>query len=233
MNFSFSVVIPSYNGKEFLRKTLLALRQSNIQPIRYIVVDDFSSDGTSEIVRTEFPEVMLIRNDKNLGPTASRNRGAKMAEGEYLIFMDNDILVRRDSISNLLSFLSNTKDAGMAGGMLINEQGKNISYNMGGPLGSGFLNDYSRSIPVGWIIESFTAARKSLFNKLGGFDEDYFMFGEGPDLSERMRKLGFKTYFVHDAVADMMEGHTHPQWKRRIWLFLSFWRFFLKHRLWR
>jgi len=227
----FSVVIPSYNGKEFLRKTLLALRQSNIQPIRYIVVDDFSSDGTSEIVRTEFPEVMLIRNDKNLGPTASRNRGAKLAEGDYIVFMDNDILVRHDSILNLLLFLSRTKNAGMVGGALMNQKGEHILYNMGSRLGSGFIEIYDHSTLVGWIIESFIAVRKNVFEELKGFDEDFFMFGEGPDLSERMRKIWLKTYFVHDAVVDMLEGHTHPQWKRKMWSLLQFPKFYRKHGL--
>ncbi|OGF69542.1 hypothetical protein A3H65_01130 [Candidatus Giovannonibacteria bacterium RIFCSPLOWO2_02_FULL_45_14] len=230
MNEKFSVVIPSYNGKEYLRKTLLALRKSTVQTLRYIVVDDFSHDGTFQMLKKEFPEVFAIRNEKNLGPTMSRNRGAKEAEGEYIIFMDNDILVREDSLKKLLSFLTKTRDAGMVGGKLINEEGKNVFYNMGN-IFHGFISIYDKSIPVGWIIESFIAVRRDLFEKLGGFDEDYFMFGEGPDLSERMRKEGYKTYFVHDATVNMLEGHTHPKWKRRIWLWSASWKFFVKHRL--
>ncbi|OGF51560.1 hypothetical protein A3I27_01665 [Candidatus Giovannonibacteria bacterium RIFCSPLOWO2_02_FULL_43_11b] len=230
MSEKFSVVIPSYNGKEFLRKTLLALRKSNVQPLRYIVVDDYSSDETSEMLKKEFPEIKLIRNEKNLGPTASRNRGAKKAEGEYIVFTDNDILVRDDSLKKLFSFLTKTRDAGMVGGKLINEEGKSVFYNMGN-IFRGFISIYDKSIPVGWIIESFIAVRRDLFEKLGGFDEDYFMFGEGPDLSERMRKEGYKTYFVHDAIVNMREGHTHQKWKRRAWLWVASWKFFVKHRL--
>lgn len=230
MNPKFSIVTPAYNGKEFLRKTAFALRKSIVQPLRYIVVDDYSSDGTSEMLKKEFPEVVVIHNDKNLGPTVSRNQGAREADGDYLIFMDNDILVREDSLKKLLSFLTKTEDAGMVGGKLINKEGKSVFYNMGN-IFRGFISDYSSSIEVGWIIESFIAVRRDLFEKLGGFDEDYFMFGEGPDLSERMRKEGYKTYFVHDAIVDMLEGHTHPKWKRRIWLWAAIWKFFIKHRL--
>lgn len=169
----FSIIIPSFNGKEFLRKTLSALRKSNAKPLRYIVVDDYSSDGTSDMVQNEFPEVILIKNSKNLGPTASRNRGAKQAEGEFLVFMDNDVLVRENSIERLLIFLSATNNAGMVGGKSISDKGEALFYNMGGKLGSGFIQKYDASIEVGWIIESFIAVRKNLFNKLGGFDEDF------------------------------------------------------------
>ncbi len=228
---AFSVVIPSFNGKEFLRKALLALKKSNAQPLRYIVVDDASRDGTSEMLEKEFPEVLAIRNEKNLGPTASRNRGAKQAEGECIVFMDNDILVRENSLEKLLLFLIHTSDAGMVGGALMNKKGEHILYNMGGRLGSGFIKIYDHSMSVGWIIESFIAVRKNVFEELKGFDEDFFMFGEGPDLSERMRKAGFTTYFVHDAVVDMLEGHAHPQWKRKMWSLLQFPKFYRKHGL--
>lgn len=226
----FSIVIPTYNGREFLRKTLLALKKSALQPIRYIVVDDFSSDGTADMVKRKFPEVMLIRNEKNLGPTASRNNGAKKAKGDFVVFIDNDVLVREDSIQKLLDFLIKTQDAGMVGGKSIREDGKIIFYNMGHRF-HGFILRYDQSIPVGWIIESFIAVRKDLFERLGGFDEDYFMFGEGPDLSIRMRKTGYKTYFVHNAVVNTLEGHTHSRWERKIWLVASFWKLLIKHGL--
>lgn len=226
---SFSVVIPSYNGKEFLRGTLLALKKSSVHPLRCIVVDDFSSDGTFEMIKKEFPEVMAIRNEKNLGPTVSRNRGAKEAKGKYIVFVDNDVLVRPDSIRKLLQFLNETRDAGMAGGELIDELGKNIEFNMGGKLGRGFIKRYDANIEVAWIAEGFIAVKKELFEGIHGFDEDFFMTGEGPDLSERMRKVGFKTYFVKGALADLLEGHTHSKFMRKYWGITQFWKFWLKH----
>lgn len=223
---TFSVIIPSYNGKEFLRKTLLALRKSELQPIRYIVVDDFSSDGTFEMIEKDFPEVLVIRNEKNLGPTRSRNIGASEAEGDFLVFIDNDILVREDSITNLLTFLRENPDAGMTGGKLLTENGENIKYNMGGKIGTGPIRKYDKTMPVGWIIESFIALPKKIFEEAGGFNEDYFMFGEGPDLSRRLRKMGYKTYYVKDAKVTTLEGHTHGKLKRKYWLWISFLKYF-------
>ncbi|MEK7178206.1 MAG: glycosyltransferase, partial [Patescibacteria group bacterium] len=194
------------------------------------------------------------------GPTASRNRGAKLALGEYTVFLDNDITVLPDSLERLVSFLDATKDAGMVGGKLLNERGEKIFWNMGlrinfvrqaiGKILYFFLQpflvrskrardflmnfslnywDYGRSIPVGWVIESFIAVRLELLRQVGGFDEQFFMFHEGPDLSERLRKIGYKTYFVHNAMVTMLEGHAHSPAKRKKMFRTSTWRYYRKH----
>jgi len=79
------------------------------------------------------------------------------------------------------------------------------------------------------VIESFIAVRLELFNRLQGFDEQFFMFHEGPDLSERLRKIGYKTYFVHNAVVTMLEGHVHSPAKRKKMFRTSTWRYYRKH----
>ena len=129
--FSFSAVFVSYNGKELLGRSLRALQKSSAVPEKVIVVDDCSSDGTSDMVSRDFPSVVLMRNKKNLGPTASRNRGAREVVSEYIVFLDNDILVRPDSIGNLLAFLAVHPAVGLAGGKLISEHGFPIRWNMG------------------------------------------------------------------------------------------------------
>lgn len=257
---SFSVVIISYNGRDFLRKSLKGFEQSIWRPNKIIVVDDHSSDNTGAMVQKEFPYVEYIYNENNIGPTASRNKGAELALGEYVVFLDNDITIRPDSLERLVSFLDATKDAGMVGGKLLNERGDKIFWNMGhrhnfvrqaiGKILYFFLQpflthstraknflmnfslnywDYGRSIPVGWVVESFIAVRLELFNQLRGFDEQFFMFHEGPDLSERLRKIGYKTYFVHNAVVTMSEGHTHSLAKRKKIFRASTWRYYRKH----
>jgi len=257
---SFSVVIISYNGRDFLRKSLKELEQSVWRPNKIIVVDDHSNDGTGEMVRKVFPYVEYIYNESNTGPTASRNKGTKLALGKYVVFLDNDIMVRPDSLEHLVSFLDATENAGMVGGKLLNERGDKIFWNMGhcpnfirqaigkvlyflfwpflrySTLFKNFLMnfslnywDYDSSIPVGWVIESFIAVRLELFNRLQGFDEQFFMFHEGPDLSERLRKIGYKTYFVHNAVVTMLEGHVHSPAKRKKMFRTSTWRYYRKH----
>lgn len=257
---SFSVVIISYNGRDFLRKSLKGLEQSVWHPNKIIVIDDRSSDDTGAMVQKEFPYVEYIYNENNIGPTASRNRGAQLTLGEYVVFLDNDTIVRPGSLRCLISFLDTTKDAGMVGGKLLNERGEKIFWNMGhnpnfiraavgrilhfflrpflsySTRAKNFLMNYSlnywdcdHSIPVGWVIESFIAVCLEPFRRVRGFDEQFFMFHEGPDLSERLRKIGYKTYFVHNAVATMLEGHTHSPAKRKKMFYVSMWRYYRKH----
>ena len=258
MKADFSVVIISYNGKGFLKRCITFLRRSSLIPQKIIVVDDNSSDGTGEMTKRDFPEVVYVRNEKNLGPSAARNRGAKGAEGKYIVFVDNDILVRGDSIGKLLLFLDSHPEAGIAGGKLITEKGTPMRWNMGWD--PNFLReiggkicrflfrfglkslwfrdfsmsfnlnlwDYDRSIEVDWVAESFMAVGTDLFKRLGGFDEKFFMYFEGPDLSSRARKLGYKTYFVHDAVVDILNGHTHLE-ERNKFFRRSMLRYYLKH----
>ena len=128
---SFSVVIISYNGRDFLRKSLRGLEQSAWRPNKIVVIDDHSGDDTGAMVKKEFPYVEYIYNERNIGPTASRNKGAKLALGEYVAFLDNDIIVRQDSLERLISFLDATEDAGMVGGKLLNERGEKVFWNMG------------------------------------------------------------------------------------------------------
>jgi GT2 family glycosyltransferase len=260
---TFSVVIPTHNGKEYLRRCLNALRQSAVKPEKIIVVDDASTDGTEEMVRNEFPDAKLVRNHTNCGPTASRNRGAQKAEGDFIVFIDNDILVRPASLKQLIDCFRKVPNVGMAGGMLITSRNQPAAYTMG-PRPSmrgakisstfSFLHDltyllnyraqwwarmivaldrvrgrYDRIAPVGWIIESFIAVPRHLFEKVGGFDDEYFMFFEGPDLSERLRNAGYLTYFVPDAVVDVLEGHTHSHKLRRGYWKRSSSRFLRKH----
>lgn len=247
MNFDFSVVVISHNGKDFLKKCLEALLKSNVKPKKTIVVDDNSSDGTEHLIKENFSDIHYVKNNSNKGPSAARNSGAALVQEEFIIFLDNDIAVREDSIAKLLQFLYVHDDAAIAGGKLINESGKTIRWNMGydpnfirgiggeicaflfwcGLKTERFKNfsmkfnlnlwDYDHTIRVGWVIESFMAVRTRLFRQVGGFDEKFFMFFEGPDLSRRLRTQGFHTYFVHDAVVFMKEGHTHtPKFRKNV-----------------
>ncbi len=255
----FSVVIISYNGKEFLRRCLIAVQKSILKPKKVIVVDDFSNDGTEAMVQKEFGFVDLIRNEKNLGPTASRNRGAKLAEGKYNIFIDNDVLIKLDTFSKIIDFMESRPDAGIVGAKLIPEGEEKMWWNMGydpnnfrEALGylSGFLLkifpksqwlknfsmkfilnywDYDRILAVDWVVEGCFAVRKDVFDKVNGFDERFFMYYEGPDLCRRVRQEGHKIYFEPEAKADLLDGHTRGQFKRKIFLHKSKYIFYKKH----
>src|SRR3989344_7554133 len=127
----FSVVIISYNGRRFLTKCLENIMESVAMSNKIIVVDDFSGDGTEKMVKKEFSFVKFVRNEKNLGPTASRNKGAKLTEGKYIIFIDNDVLVKPDIFEKLILFLENNPEAGVVGAKVVPRGKEKMWWNMG------------------------------------------------------------------------------------------------------
>lgn len=255
----FSVVIISYNGREFLRKCLKNIEESMVKPHKIIVVDDFSNDGTEEMIKKEFSFVEFIRNDKNLGPTASRNRGAKLVGDGHIIFLDNDVLVGPETFKKMVEFMENKTEAGIVGVKIIPEGKEKMEWNVGYDPNNfreaigyfiGFLLkifprsqwlknfsmkfilnywDYDRFLEVGWVIESCFIIRKEIFNKIGGFDERFFMYYEGPDLCLRVRQQGYKVYFYPEVSVGVLEGHTHSKLKRSLFLLKTKYLFYQKH----
>jgi len=103
-----NVIIPTYNRKELLRRTLASLAQQTFPADRFevIVVDDGSSDGTEALARNTFPFSLRYLRKTNQGATAARNRGAKHSKGEYLVFVDDDIVLEPITLAALVNELS-------------------------------------------------------------------------------------------------------------------------------
>jgi len=256
---NFSVVVINYNGKEFLRQSLQYIKISNLKPEKVIVVDDASTDGSCELVEKRFPEFFLFRHKKNRGPGAARNTGAREAKGKYIIFIDNDVLVKKNTFGKLERFMETHPEAGICSPKLKPEDKEKMWWNMGhdfnpfrkavGDLfeklwrifpNSQFINtistpftlnlwDYDQLRVVDWVSETCNIARKEIFDRLGGFDENFFMFHEGPDLCRRMRKSGLKVYFNPEVEVRLLEGHTHTSQKRKKWMIYSTIHYCKKH----
>lgn len=256
---SFSVVIISFNGKDFLRQTLRDLSFSEPAPLEIIVVDDASTDGTAEMMQIEFPDIALLRNEKNSGTSVSRNRGAKRARGEYVIFLDNDISVENNTLATLVDFLKNHPEAGIVTARLFSEDGSqrwwNVGYDMNAFRGlvgvllrnlrikfsrSGVIKnvyerfelnlwDHRSVRTVDWVIEECFAMPRKVFEQVGGFDEAFFMYHEGPDLCRRVRSAGYAVYFTPEATATVHEGHVHSDTDRSAFFTRSLYRYYKKH----
>ena len=110
-------------------------------------------------------------------------------------------------------------EARIAGGKLLDQEGRDTAWNRGRIKLTG----------TEWVRESFFLVPRNLFEKVGGFDERFFMFFEGPDLSERLMRLGYKTYFCDAAKAVILENHTHSKLWRKFMFNLSWFRFHFKH----
>jgi GT2 family glycosyltransferase len=213
----------NYNVKEFLLNLLHSIKKaaSNISS-EIIVIDNASDDGSAEVIKEKFPSVKLIENKKNIGFGAANNQGLAVAAGDYLLFINPDCIVSENTFNKMISFFKQNKDCGLAGCKILNSDGTlqlACRRSFPGPWTSftkvtGLSNlfpkskifarynltylDENKTYEVDAISGSFMMMRKEAYKKVGGFDEQFFMYGEDLDLCYRVQKAGYKVYYVHD-----------------------------------
>ena len=205
-----SVIIVSYNSREYLSGCLPSLIPSLGQQDEIIIVDNASSDNTSSWLIQYYPKIHLIRSNRNLGYAGGNNLGAKHAHGKYLVFLNPDTIVDEHWLDSLVNVLDNNSEAGLATPKIlllqnpqtINTCGNDVHIS-GITLCRGMnqpASCYSKQEGVSAVSGAAFAIRTDLFNTLGGFDESFFMYMEDTDLSWRARLHGAQCIFVPNSL---------------------------------
>ncbi len=221
-----SVIIPVYNGQATITKTLNALMaQTHTGPLEVIVVDDGSTDNTPTLVQN-FSQVKYLRQD-NAGPAAARNAGAKVAQGEILLFTDADCVPLKDWVVRITEGFTYDTIAAVCG-----------SYDIANPesiLARGIHAEiiYRHRVLVPDFPKVFGSynfgVRRKVFADVGGFDATYRQAsGEDNDLSYRIVKAGHQIFFARkalvahhhttDLVKYLREQARHGFWRARMYL---------------
>ena len=208
-----SVIIVNHNGIEFVDACLRSVLNSQYKNFEVIFVDNGSIDGSLEYAKKTFGSegrLHFVENHASLGPAVGRNRGTKVSSGEYLIFLDNDTKVTAGWIGELVRVLENDNSigAGQAKLLRMDTDAYDCAGEYLGPL--GFLIERSNSKKdtgqfdfIADILSAKSAAsiiRRGLFEKIGGFDEDYYMYLEETDLSWRVWLSGYRVVFIPQAI---------------------------------
>jgi GT2 family glycosyltransferase len=203
------VIIASHTGRQHLQRCLPALLADDYPRFRVIVVDNASTDGTAEFVEQEYPSVKVIRNESNFGFGRASNVGAAHAPGEYLAFLNQDAVVAPGWLASSVVALEGQPEAALATPQIlvlahpdsINACGNQSHYTglsfcrgAGQPAGS-----FTKLEKVNAVSGAAFVMRKDVFEQLGGFDEDFFMYMEDIDLSWRARLAGYSCLYVPDA----------------------------------
>jgi GT2 family glycosyltransferase len=217
-----SIIIVNYNVRQFLREALGSIRRAlpGIQA-EIFVVDNASEDGSAEMVKQNFPGVVLIENGENVGFAKANNIALRRATGDYLLLINPDTVVQEDTFSVMLDFFRKHPDAGLAGCKILNPDGSlQLPCRRGFPtpwvaftkiFGLSTLFPKSRlfgkynltymdpdqTYPVDAVSGSFMMVRREAFDRVGGLDESFFMYGEDLDWCYRIRKAGYRVYYVH------------------------------------
>lgn len=228
-----SVIIVNYNVKHFLEQALHSVRKASASlQVEVFVVDNNSVDGSCEMVKRLFPEVILIENKTNPGFSKANNQAIRASKGEYVLLLNPDTVVEEDCFPKTCAFMDDTPDAGALGVKMIDGKGHYLPeskrglptprvafYKMFGfaalfpkskQFGQyhlGYL-DKDQIHQVDVLAGAFMLLRKGLLDKIGLLDEDYFMYGEDIDLSYRITKAGYKNYYFPNTTIIHYKGES-------------------------
>lgn len=218
-----SIIIISYNTREMTLEAIRSAQAETQASQETIVIDNASSDGSAEAIAERFPEIRLIAEQKNHGFAQANNLAARIARGRYLLLLNPDTVVLDGAIDKLLTFAQTRPEAKIWGGRTVFADG---SLNPGSCWGAmntwalmcqavglssvfresglfnregygGWRRDSER--PVDIVSGCFLLIERSFWERLGGFDRLFVMYGEEADLCLRARDLGAQPWITPDA----------------------------------
>jgi len=198
----FSLIIVSFNTKEILKNALSSIfAYCPREMFEVIVIDNNSGDGSAEMLNNFFGDkIKLIINKHNAGFGAANNLGAKIARGEYLFFLNSDIIAKEDILSGLAKIFESRPEIGILAPRLILPDGSEQKFASGNfpSLADLILGKIKKDaaekkyIKIDWVSGAALAIRKNLFDQAGGFDENFFMYFEDIDLCKRVKDISYQ-----------------------------------------
>ena len=228
-----SVIIVNYNGKAYLLRTLESIFK-NLTNLDYevVVVDNDSSDGSVESVKKAFPSVKLIALPYNTGFSRGNNEGVRQASGRYLLILNNDTYLPKGTVERLLSAKKSSPDCAIVAPLVFNPD-NSLQFSWGKDLNlfsevfmKFFAEKWYRllfkikrgklSRNVDWVSGACFLIDRDLYQKVRGFDENFFMYKEDADLGRRLRQLGYRICLNSEARVIHYLRQSTSQYSERI-----------------
>lgn len=210
MTPEISVVIPTWNGRQYLDACLAAVAAQGGVSAETILVDDASTDGTSEYVRQQYPWVRVVQLSQNSGFAAASNAGAREARGRLVAFLNNDTQAGPDWLAALRRGIDEATGFALATSLIVYMDAPAFVDSAGDGVlrwGGAFkrfhgarAEEASESTEVFGVCGAACLVVKRVFDELGGFDESFFASHEDVDLSYRARLRGYRCRYVADAL---------------------------------
>jgi GT2 family glycosyltransferase len=213
-----SVVIVTWNRRSYLHACLTSLARQTGPEFETIVVDNGSQDGSAEMAESEFG-ARVIRNTGNRGFCAANNQGIAAARGEFVALLNNDAEAESGWLAALHRACSRSAEIGMAASkVLVFEDPRRIDkaghliypdgQNKGRGSGAFDTGQFDREEEVLWPDGCAAMYRKEMLDRIGGFDEDFFAYGDDAELGLRARIAGWKCMYTPEAVVRHHRGST-------------------------
>ncbi|MFZ4436378.1 MAG: glycosyltransferase family 2 protein [Flavobacterium psychrophilum] len=228
-----SVIILNYNVRYFLEQCVRSV-QAAIQGLdaEIIVVDNASSDDSCAMMKSEFPDILLIQNAANVGFPKGNTIGVDQAKGEFICILNPDTVVAEDTFTKLFDFVKGKTNLGMVGCQLIDGSGQFLPESKRGiptpwvaftkitglykffPSWSIFTRYYAQQLlpnqtgQVEILVGAFLFMRKAVYTEVGGFDEHCFMYADDIDLSYSLLKKGYINWYFAETTVIHYKGES-------------------------
>lgn len=228
-----SVVILNYNVRYFLELCVLSVQEALLNiDAEIIVVDNNSSDDSCEMMKSRFPNIILIENATNSGFPKGNNIGVEQAKGDYICILNPDTVVAEDTFEKILAFAEKQTNLGIVGCKIIDGTGNFLPESKRGvptpwvaitkifglyqffPKSSVFNRYYAQHISenetgkVDILVGAFMVMKRDLYIEVGGFDENCFMYSDDIDLSYMVLKKGKSNYYFHETSVIHYKGES-------------------------
>ena len=248
--------IVNWNTRDLLRGCLKSIYENPPQmEYEVFVVDNASTDGSWEMVKREFPDIKLIRNQENLGFARANNQALRESKGKYILLLNPDTIILPDSLDTLVKFMDEQPDVGASGPKILNPDGSlQPSCRSFPTLMTAFFEEtllsrlfsknklinkykmgYWNHNNIGEVDQPMGSAlliRRKVIEQVGLLDEQFYMYYEEVDWCYRMKKAGWKIYFIPQAQIIHYGGVSASKniSKNLIELYHSRYKFFRKHK---
>jgi GT2 family glycosyltransferase len=221
MDKEVAVIVTAKNNENIIRPCLDSISNQTYKKITCFLADDGSTDKTLEITKSEFPQTIIVSNEKKGGPAMSRNLALAKTNAPYVLFMDSDATISPKWIEDAVKIMESNPNMGMLGGKIFDKNGKvtcTDSYLHVTGI-SGFMNkkdvDFSEYL---WWPSCTLLARTSVVKLVGGFDDTYRYPVEDVDICWRINLAGYKVVYCSNlySIHNLMTTAKKEMGKRKI-----------------
>ncbi|MDI9571028.1 MAG: glycosyltransferase family 2 protein [Pseudomonadota bacterium] len=234
MSIDVSVIVVSYQTVDLIGPCLASVLRQRGVTTEVFVVDNASTDGSAAMVAAGFPTVHLTANEENRGFGAANNQALPRCRGRHILFLNPDTVLEEGALAAAVAYMDERPELGLAGLHILNPDGTDQESVSTRYLGHRYATEELRDLPgdIAAVLGAAMIAPREAIEAVGGFDEDFFLYGEDEDLCLRLRRRGLRIGYIPGARV----LHHHGQSERRstpaeVWRkkFRAEWLFYRKH----